>query len=170
MPDGFPDGQVQHGAHEKRVAVISGGAGEGRAGDRVHVDAVEHVNTNPPGVARPTAHRGAVHGFLRVAPGYVLGPFQIRRQHRGGPITPSLFLQAKSRKVPTRTRRLTFFFYDQKAVHVVVNSPTTVAQLTTWVDALSVTQKKGMPLTEIEKWNKYGDLVYEEDAAFETLF
>jgi hypothetical protein len=96
--------------------------------------------------------------------------FPNQAAHRGGPITPSLFLQAKSRKVPTRTRRLTFFFYDQKAVHVVVNSPTTVAQLTTWVDALSVTQKKGMPLTEIEKWNKYGDLVYEEDAAFETLF
>lgn len=62
------------------------------------------------------------------------------------------------------------FCASHPAVHVVVNSPTTVAQLTTWVDALSVTQKKGMPLTEIEKWNKYGDLVYEEDATFETLF
>ena len=70
------------------------------------------------------------------------------------------------------------------AVQVVLNSAPDVAYLSEWADELSdvanvanvangETETGGyvtLPDAEMEKWRAYGELVYDESAAFETLF
>jgi aryl-alcohol dehydrogenase-like predicted oxidoreductase len=56
------------------------------------------------------------------------------------------------------------------AVQVVLNSAPDVGYLSEWADELSETGVRTMDEKDIEKWKEYGELVYDESAAFETLF
>ena len=52
------------------------------------------------------------------------------------------------------------------AVQVVLNSAPDVAYLREWADELS----DAAHVCDVEKWRAYGELVYDENAAFETMF
>ena len=56
------------------------------------------------------------------------------------------------------------------AVQVVLNSAPDVTYLGEWADELSKTGSIPMDEKDVEKWRSYGELVYDESAAFETLF
>lgn len=56
------------------------------------------------------------------------------------------------------------------AVQVVLNSAPDVGYLSEWADELSETGVRTMDEKDLEKWKEYGELVYDESAAFETLF
>ena len=56
------------------------------------------------------------------------------------------------------------------AVQVVLNSAPDVTYLGEWADELSETGSIPMDEKDVEKWRSYGELVYDESAAFETLF
>jgi hypothetical protein len=56
------------------------------------------------------------------------------------------------------------------AVEVVLNAPADVATLEAWTSGLARRGGDAMGEEEVARWRRYGEMVYDEGAAFETMF
>lgn len=54
------------------------------------------------------------------------------------------------------------------AVKVVLNSPHNLEQLDAWVGGIASAGGQPMSAVEVERWREYGQLIYDEGAAFES--
>ena len=56
------------------------------------------------------------------------------------------------------------------AVRVVLNAPADVATLEAWTSGLARRGGDAMGEEEVARWRRYGEMVYDEGAPFETMF
>ena len=71
---------------------------------------------------------------------------------------------------PPTTAECMAWAAGHEATQVVLNSPYSLDQLRGWVEGLAGLGVEGMDQDARETWREYGELVYEESAAFETLY
>jgi hypothetical protein len=53
---------------------------------------------------------------------------------------------------------------------VVLNAPADVATLEAWTSGLARRGGDAMGEEEVARWRRYGEMVYDEGAPFETMF